>query len=206
MNIDLSDIDSKFIALEEREKIIRKEVKQIKGNIIRYEDLSEKYTEVAYIFQEVARMIQETLVYHISEISNMALSVIFDDPYEVNIEFEIKRNRSEAQILLKRGDTEEGVVPTDSTGGGVVDVLSFGLRVSLWTLQSDPTSPVLIFDEPFKFLSDDYKPKMSEVLHQISEKLGLQVIAVTHDTDFIDSADKIINVYMKNNKSYLKEV
>ena len=47
---------------------------------------------------------------------------------------------------------------------------------------------------------------MSEVLHQISEKLGLQVIAVTHDTDFIDSADKIINVYMKNNKSYLKEV
>jgi ABC-type glutathione transport system ATPase component len=176
---------------------------QTEQDIENYVTKKEHFQAAAFIFQEIAREIQETLVFHVTEISNLALSTVFEDSYELSIEFEIARNRSEAQIRLKQGKEGVPINPMDSTGGGVVDVLSFGLRVSLWTLQTNPSAPVLIFDEPFKFLSNDHKPLMSQVIKQVAEKLGLQIIAVTHDTEFIDAADKVIKVHKHKGKSFV---
>jgi len=38
----------------------------------------------------------------------------------------------------------------------------------------------LILDEPFRFLSIEYRPKIRELIQQLSEELDFQFIMVTH--------------------------
>ena len=56
------------------------------------------------------------------------------------------------------------------------------------------TRNTIILDEPFKHLSDDLQPLGSEVLKQLSDKLKIQFIIVTHRKEITGVADKIFEV------------
>jgi DNA repair exonuclease SbcCD ATPase subunit len=56
---------------------------------------------------------------------------------------------------------------------------------------------VLILDEPFGNLSVDLMPRASEMIKQISERLGLQIIMVTHAEELIQAADKTFRVNIR---------
>jgi ABC-type cobalamin/Fe3+-siderophores transport system ATPase subunit len=53
------------------------------------------------------------------------------------------------------------------------------------------TQKVLLLDEPMKFVSEGLKPKVYEIMKRLSDDLGIQIIAVTHDPLMIDIADKV---------------
>ena len=87
----------------------------------------------------------------------------------------------------------------DAAGGGVVDVVCFALRVVAWSLSQ--TSPVLILDEPFKWVSMGLRPICGQLLRGISDRLGLQIIMVTHDPELVEQADRIFLVEQKARRS-----
>lgn len=148
------------------------------------------------IIQEVARKTQQELEYHVSELVTLALSAVFEEPYEFKLEFTIQRNKTVIDIWFSRDG--QLIKPMDAAGGGVVDIASFALRVALWSLAQPKSRGLLILDEPFKFLSRDLQPKASLMLKELSEKLGLQIIMVSHSEDLIDGADKVFKVKIKN--------
>ena len=45
-----------------------------------------------------------------------------------------------------------------------------------------------------RFLSRDLHHKATEMLKEISEKLGLQIIMVTHSEELIEAADKVFTI------------
>ena len=92
----------------------------------------------------------------------------------------------------------------DSNGGGLVDAISAGLRIACLCLSS--RDKVLFLDEPMKFLSADIKPIMADLLKELSHKLGIQIIMVTHDTEFAAIADKTFEVKQVNGRSTVSEV
>ena len=154
------------------------------------------YEKARAIMQLVAKETQEQLEYKISELVSLGLSAIFDNPYELVLNYEIKRGKTEADLLFKRGDNV--VKPMLASGGGAVDVAAFGLRVAIWSLKSPRSRNTLIFDEPFSFLSKRHQRKAGELLSEISSKLGIQIIMVTHNQEFISAADKVFNVKKEN--------
>jgi len=154
------------------------------------------YEKARAIMQLVAKETQEQLEYKISELVSLGLSAIFDNPYELVLNYEIKRGKTEADLLFKRG--ENVVKPMLASGGGAVDVAAFGLRVAIWSLKSPRTRNTLIFDEPFKFISKNHQVKAGQLLSEISSKLGIQIIMVTHNQEFISAADKVFNVKKEN--------
>lgn len=157
------------------------------------------------ILQESARLTQEHLQYRIGTLVTLAMESVFDDPYNLELVFENARGKTQATIKFQRG--EERVDPLEASGGGAVDVACFGLQVSLWTLQTPRTRNVLVLDEPLKWLKGGGLPeKGAEMLRQISHKLGIQIIMVSHSEELIDSADKVFHVRKKNNMSTVKEV
>lgn len=169
-------------------------LEQSKSN---YEALIEKYekllvaTEQAQaLIQTVAKETQETLVFQINDVVNTALNTCFPDEYEFKAEFEIKRNKTEAKLVFLKNGFE--IDPLQASGGGVVDVASLGLRVAAWSLSNNDN--VLLIDEGFKFLSRDLQPRMAEILQEISKKLNLQIIQVSHSPDLIENSDKIFVV------------
>ena len=154
------------------------------------------YEKARAIMQLVAKETQEQLEYKISELVSLGLSAIFDNPYELVLNYEIKRGKTEADLLFKRG--ENVVKPMLASGGGAVDVAAFGLRVAIWSLKSPRTRNTIVLDEPFRFLSKQHQVKAGQLLSEISSKLGIQIIMVTHNQEFISAADKVFNVKKEN--------
>lgn len=153
------------------------------------------------VVKEVGLKTQQSLQYHIADTVSMALESVFDDPYLMSVEFVQRRGKTECDLLFnKQGNF---INPLSASGGGAVDVASFALRVASWSMQQPKTRNVLLLDEPFKNLSEGLLPKASEMLKQISDKLGLQIIMVTHSDPLIESADKVFQIQQKRRKSIL---
>ena len=53
---------------------------------------------------------------------------------------------------------------------------------------------MIILDEPFRFISRDLQARAGEILKMLSQKLGLQILMVTHIGEMIDIADKVFEV------------
>jgi len=179
---------------------IVKTIDDLKKGCKKLEKQKENIQEAQDILQTVAKATQQELEYHISELVSLALEAVFPDPYRLNLDFELRRNKSEADLTFSKKDGEK-MDPLTATGGGAVDVASFALRIALWSLQNPRSRKTIIFDEPFRFLSSDLQPKASLMLKELSEKLGLQFIIVTHEENLIDNADKVFTVTKKKGVS-----
>ncbi len=169
--------------------------------------LSQEQEDIARaleIIQQVAKLTQQQLEIHISELVSLALEAVFPNPYKMVLKFETRRNRSEADLLLQ---DENGnlLSPMDAVGGGVVDVAAFALRIALWSLKRPKPRAVMIVDEPFRFLSSDLQDRASKMLKEISEKLGIQFLIVTHEEQLLEGADKIFHVFNKEGASCITE-
>jgi DNA repair exonuclease SbcCD ATPase subunit len=149
------------------------------------------------LIQKVAQETQNQLRYHIEDIVNVALGTCFLDEYDFQVLFEIKRGRTEASLVLYKNGFE--IDPMNSSGGGLVDILSLGLRIAAWTLGD--TRNTLILDEGLKFLSRDLQPRAATILKELSEKLGIQILMVSHSESLIDCADKRYEVKLLNGVS-----
>jgi len=151
-----------------------------------------KLDESQNIIRIVGQNIQMKVEYKIAEVVSLALASIFPDPYEVKLYFEQRNKGLEADIIFEREGIE--INPYEECGGGVVDVACFALRIALWSLENPRKAPIMILDEPGKFISRDLQPKFSALIKEISKELGIQFIIVSHDSAIIDSADKIFKV------------
>lgn len=157
--------------------------------------------EAQVIVQNVAQLTQEELKIHISNLVTLALESVFDDPYEFEADFVQRRGQSEADLwFVKEG---ERIDPLSASGGGVVDVAAFGLRVSLWSLQKPRSRSIIVLDEPFKYLSSNYQHKAGELLKVISEKLNLQILMISHIEPLVEAADNVIKISQKKGISHV---
>jgi DNA repair exonuclease SbcCD ATPase subunit len=139
-------------------------------------------SEARGIAQEVAVQIQEEAHKKIASLVTRCLEAVFDDPYSFHIHFERVRGKTEARLVFERGGVElEGL---DSVGGGVIDVAAFALRLACLTLTRPRPRMALFLDEPFRFVSANYRPRVASLLETLSQELSLQVLLVTHDADF----------------------
>ncbi len=73
--------------------------------------------------------------------------------------------------------------PTASVGGGVVDVASFALRLACLLLASPKRRRLLCLDEPFKHLSENYRPAVRELIEVLAREMDVQFIIVTHSNE-----------------------
>lgn len=164
-----------------------------------------KFSQQAHlIIQTVAKQTQQELEYRIAEPVILALAAVFPDPYSFGVEFIEKRNKTEADLHFLKDDIKYD--PLTSAGGGPVDVASFALRMALWSLKRPRTRNVIVLDEPFRFLSRDLQPKAGLMLKEVSDKLGLQIIMITHNSDLIEAGDKVFETSIEKGITTVKEV
>lgn len=140
---------------------------------------------------------QNKLENHLSDIVTLALKTVFGDSYSFKIKFVQRRNTTEADLILVENGRETN--PIYSDGFGLCDVISLALRIGYWKLQNSRN--VIIWDEPLRFLSKDLHDLVSVMIKQISEKLNLQFIIITHNTSLTNNADKLFLVEKGSNLS-----
>lgn len=161
------------------------------------------------ILQTVAQMTQEKIQYRISNLVTMALETIpFDEDYRFHLEFIQRRGQTEADLYLtnQKGDRVRII---GSTGGGVVNVVAFALRVAIWSLSKQGRA-TLILDEPFHFLHNrEAHRKVSELLYTLSHELKIQFIVITGEDEseeLIKGADRVFRVRKIRGKAEVSRV
>lgn len=141
-------------------------------------------TEAAQaILQDVAQAVQQEAHQQIAGVVSRCLAQVFDNPYEFDIIFDRKRGRTEARLVFRRGGLE--VDPLTASGGGVVDVAAFALRLACLVLSRPQVRPLVVLDEPFKFVSAQYRDRVRSMLEQLADDMGVQFLMVTHIPELV---------------------
>lgn len=135
--------------------------------------------EAQGVAQQVAVAVQQNAHNKIASVVSRCLEVVFDDPYKFKILFERKRGKTQARLVFVRDKAERD--PMDGAGGGVVDVAAFALRLACLMLAKPTVRRLLVADEPFKHLSEEYVPRVRDMIETLSQEMGVQFIIVTHN-------------------------
>ncbi len=181
----------------QRDQITRN-VEEVSETIRMSVRLINRYERALEIVKHVGLMTQKQLEYHLAEQVSLAMEAVFDDPYQLKVNFQEKRGKTEAEILFVRRDME--FPPIGSSGGGAIDVASFALRIAYWSMRQDKTvRPILLLDEPFSQLKgEDANKRALAVVQEISKQLKVQIIMVSDERipreDIVDNADRVFHV------------
>jgi DNA repair exonuclease SbcCD ATPase subunit len=193
----------------------RKKLEGLKGQKLQVQktldglqaELSEKkrslrqHEQAREVVREVGLKTQQSLQFHIGDITSTALEAVFVDPYKLDVEFIQRRNKTECDLTFVRDGHK--IDPLSASGVGAVDVTSFALRIASWSMSRPHTRNVIILDEPFRYLSENYQEQASIMLKELSQKLGLQFIIVTHEPVLANYADCIFEVKIRKGVSYI---
>ena len=177
-------VDRSF-ALQER---VKTQHKAAIDDLARYKGLLALTEEARELFIAATAATQEKVKEFIEEMVSLAVQSVFGSEYWFTLESHNRRGQPEMEpIILWK---QERLSPKGEVGGGVIDVVSFALRLVLWVLSSNKSAATFILDEPFKFLSKDRTDAVSSMIRGLADMLGVQIIMVSHDLGLIDTASK----------------
>jgi DNA repair ATPase RecN len=130
---------------------------------------------------------QEALRRRVDALVGRGLSLIFGEGY--GFRTEVGQSRGQAAMSFKIITPEGERDPMQSHGGGVVNVVSFVLRVVVAAL-TPSLGRTMILDEPFAQLSTEYLDGVALFLRELVDVTGLQLVIVSHEPEIAAVADK----------------
>lgn len=161
-----------------------KSISELKENI-------DTFLKCQIVLQDVVGQIQKKIKYQINNLVTVALKSVFpDNPYKFVLEFVNRRGKTECDILFER--ESQRFDPIAESGGGVVDVAAFTLRIAMWSL-SGKYDNVLIFDEPFKNINDETREthrRIAALVKELSHKMKIQFIIISMIPELQEVADR----------------
>jgi DNA repair exonuclease SbcCD ATPase subunit len=178
-------------------EIVLSELNDKKRSLVRHEQARE-------IVREVGLKTQQQLQFHISDITSLALEAVFDDPYNLKVDFIQRRNKTECDLLFVRDGNE--IDPITASGVGAIDVAAFALRIASWSMMIPHTRNTIILDEPFKHLKgENANHRVLDMINEISKKMNIQIIMISDERisreDIIASANKVFEVKLRKGVS-----
>ena len=193
MNIE-EKLNKALIKRQSNKELLDKRLKR-KQELI---DELETVLKSQVLLQTVASEVQSQLEVKISGIVNLGLQTCFPE-YTFKLKYVPARGKTEVRFVFMKGEDEIDIM--NQNGGGTVNLASFCLRIAVFALSS--TDNVMVFDEPFSWMSKSYRGKIAELLHTLSEKLNIEIIMVTHVEELSDMSDKKILIKKVNGVSQI---
>ena len=195
----LTDLRKNAIQLR---AILSEKESQLNAKKLRIEELrklSEVLAQCKNLLERCNIASRDFIKAEVEHLTTHALQATLGDPnIQFKINFEIKRGQVEANfVLAKHQDNvtvEEDILR--SSGGGIVDIIGFALKIITLELLKIPGP--LVLDEPGKHISEHYIDNFSKFVSQVSKTFNRQIIIVTHTGRLIPFASNIIEVAQVN--------
>ncbi|HEY3366221.1 MAG TPA: ATPase [Symbiobacteriaceae bacterium] len=169
----------------------------------RHRDDSTVYEQVALLLQQTADHARQTARQQIEGLVTATLRSVFGPEYGFVIELTERGGRPEAEFYVV-SDFDGELLKTrlqDSRGGGVVDIVSLGLRMAMLETYRPKLDGALILDEPAKHVSDEFIQSTALFFQKVSAGFSRQIIMVTHDAHLAETAQVAYQVVLKDNRS-----
>lgn len=175
---ELLDLNRLVEIADQKKRTTDATLKQLKEQLTRQQTEADAALEAQKIIQELAQTIQQTVQKKVARIVSKCLTAVFDRPYDLRIEFERKRGKTEAQFRFMRDGRK---INPFVCSGGVWHIAALALRVAAIALKVPKQRQMLVLDEPFQGLSQSNLSKMGRLIHTLQKELGIQFLIVTHN-------------------------
>jgi hypothetical protein len=136
------------------------------------------------------------------------LQAIFDDlDLSVRSEIDIQRGKVSVDLLTVQkepdGTVTEGA-STEAYGGSVATIQSVLLRVVV--LHRRGLKPLLLLDESLGAVAEHYVPRVGKFLALLCERMGLDILAVSHNPALVEAATTSYRIHKKGGAADFRKV
>lgn len=199
-----TNLEVKYERLLERQRLLKKSNKETKDNIKRLKEEIKDLKIVFHLFSSVITSARKLVIIKLRKIITPVVRYIFvNRNFSFDIQYKKVGTSHRYLPIIREGKKIR--IPKYESGGGIIPVLDFTLRIALLKLGSKDSRMVLFLDEPFGWLGG-LSHRATDVITKLSRKLKLQFIINTHDTSLANFADKRWHIEYHNGISYVREI
>lgn len=188
---------------------IKSNINNLKSDISIAQQQQELNNNISSTLKKAAEISRDNTKDHLEKVVTSALQFVLGKGYEFEIDLVESRGAASAEFYLKFQESghEIKVKPEDSTGGGVIDIISTALRFAFLELLGDPViQSSVILDEPSKMVSEGAAFKMGALIKELNNSFGRQIIMSTHNEVYGASADNELYVSQVGAYATVKEM
>ena len=151
---------------------------------------------------------EQVLKTKIDSIVTRGLQVIFGGNYASKLDFGISRGQAVIipKVVKKIGNVEFEATIKDANGGGIANVCAVIYQMLILSLVRPRQRQVLFLDEPFKNVSMANIDAAGEFLKVLNEKLGIQIVIITHHRQTQEIADRTYEFSINNGETSVKQI
>lgn len=201
VEITIKELDNQFLQftntlgkLEGQQSILKDQIDASTLKIAQLETVRELDEKAIEVLNLVQRSTRDKVKEAFEQMVSFALHSIYQEDYKFQLEFNTRGNLGELDFKLKSPKNEEYRDLKECTAGGSFDIISLALRFVLLQVIRPKVEGFVVLDEPCKMLSKNLVMNEFNFYKHISEKLGRQLIIITHCQEIIDAADTKIKV------------
>ncbi len=156
------------------------------------ESLQETLTDALAVLQELEGAWRRSFESRLSSVVSDGLTAIFGEEIKLEVKSAVKRDATSMQLVLTQGGIEIDDI-VGGTGGSLVSVLDVLLKILLLVSAPD-LRRVLVLDEAFRMVEARHLPALGQLLRELSQRLDMQFILVSHEAEMLDAADIVYEV------------
>jgi len=181
---------------EQRVQSLHQTATDAKAKVLAARKIAETSSGAHSLLTKLADRRREDVRVRVERIVVAALRAVFGPRISFRFDVSVLRGivAIKPEIGFAQPDGTFAYIGVDRVAGGVVDVLSLALRVSVLLARRPQLRPILIADEPLKHLSDEYLPAAAEMLRRLCDECGLQMLIVSHEPDVSLRAHRVHRV------------
>jgi len=191
--VDLDTRVAKFRDGLTRMEILRSQhLKQMAESEAEIEKLSHNiavYTKSSVVLKSLLQDLVGENLRSIDKLVTEGLRRVFHDQLNLTFQSELVERNNQLQISFR---TEQGRATGNaiaSFGASVAVVESLLLRIIV--ILKTGLAPVLLLDESFAQVSDDYIEPLGKLVQSLCKDLGMTILLVTHQHEFQETADVV---------------
>jgi len=186
-----------YLKVGQRDTLSRK-LSRSKERLLAIDKDTDTLSKASVFLQTLSDTTRQQIIDRISNIVTDALQKVKDHNLEFRMLLSTERNQMDVKFVVFDKITQREYDILDSCGGSIAEIVSFPLKISLLLKWEPPLSRLLILDETFKFLSVIDQELMGDFVRQVSEKLNLQIILITHSEIISQKANAIFLIEKVN--------
>ena len=193
----ISELEKQFILQKNNNEQLNKKITILEQEVEQHKENLRLGIEAINFIEKAANHQRSLIKDKIESVITDALKEIYGDEYEITFDYTMKRNKTSVDIYLTKHTKLGDIVRKQGGfGGGVSDVISLPLKL-LVLLALQTNDKILIADEPGKHM-DQRVDKFGYFLRNICDKLGVQLIVLTHHQCLSEFANSVYEVSMQN--------
>lgn len=179
---DLRSIERRLDRLSALAEGLHSEHERVRASLASVQDFLVLAPKARDTLEELSKALFGKILDEVELNLTHAVREILGQDRVVTTEREVKNNRLQIHFQIhNHGNDKEIEDIMTGQGGSVCNILSVGLRlIALSQLPEEQHRPFLVLDEQDCWLRPALIPKFMKLINEIAEKLGLQLLVISH--------------------------